>query len=347
VKVVAQHVRSPRSIIHQGPILRPSTGEFDGGGAAFACAFVDQDDPDTTYLYYSGAADVRWTHSAIGLAVSKDGRQFRKTDELNPVIDGNGDQFNSKQSVTPAVVRVSNHYYMFFAAARDSILTPHRRIGVAYADDPQGPWTVLRVIASPELVWEGWSIDLGPSIVKLSEDQLLVYYSNVLNRLPFKQWFPVLPKYLRRRIGVLNVKIRSPSSITAEKYADNPLQQLNGPKGSPAESLFCPGHLLVGGRHVLLPSMSTYSAGYPYCQYVGMVSDNNPYFGDSKSVSVLLNGPAEKGEILNAKGQIALDTPSPMRRNQKVYLYYSAMDRQDRIWKTALSIIDYSLFEQF
>lgn len=328
-------------LTHLGTILEPSKGQFDSGCSTFSCAFVDEDDPGTVYLYYTGGSDTKLTRASIGLATSKDGEHFRKVSELNPLIDGERGEFNSRQSVTPAVVRVNGHYYMFFAGTEQgSIFKAYRsKIGVACAEDPRGPWKVLGVIARPELDWEGWSIDLGPSVVDLGGGHVLVYYSNVFNSVPIRLSFPLIPRYLRRRIGILNVKIKSPTSITAQKHCTNPLKHLNGAKGSPSESLFCPGHLLLGGRHVLLPTMSTYSVGYPFHQYVGMISDSNPYFGNRSAVSILIDGPTEKGEILNARNQIALDTPSPVLRNGKFYLYYSAMDRQDGIWKTALSIV--------
>lgn len=40
----------------------------------------------------------------------------------------------------------------------------------------------------------------------------------------------------------------------------------------------------------------------------------------------------------NIKSQIALDTPCPIIKEGKLYLYYAVMDRADKIWKTALTI---------
>jgi hypothetical protein len=332
---------------HQGPVLVPSIARFDEGGSGFCSAFIDQDDPETIYLYYTGGSNTKLDHTAIGVATSKDGKQFRKLDALNPIIEGERDQFNSRQSLTPAVVRVSNHYYMFFAGTRDSFLYARKsRIGVACADDPQGPWKILGPIAEPELDWEGWSIDIGPNVVDLGEGKLLLYYSNVFNGLPAPFWLPILPRFLRRRLGILNIEIKSPSSITTGKYKGNPLKHLNGPRGSPSESLFCPGYLCIEGQHILFPGMSTYSVGFPFQQYVGMVSDVNPFFSGSNAVQVLIDGTDESEQILRGSGQIALDTPSPVWKEGKLHLYYSVMGRKDGVWKTALSIIDYRKLEQ-
>jgi hypothetical protein len=325
---------------HFGPILEPSQDGFDRGGTGWGCVFADPHDSRTTYLYYSGSTDTTWTRAAIGLAVSNDGISFRKLKEMNPVVDGEGVAFNSGVSITPAVVRISNRYYMFFAGGRRSTLFPRlsrrTRIGVAYADDPCGPWTVTGVIASPEFGWEGLSIDLGPSVVSLGEGEILAYYSNSLNSLPLSLLGTKYMKYLLRRIGILKIKIRSPSSIIVHRYGGNPLQ-LNGPRGSPSESVFCPGHFVLRNTHFLVPTMGTYSVGFPFHQYIGLASGSSPYFAEASATSVLIDGPAEKNGVLNSRGEVAFDTPCPVVRKDKIRVYYSAMDRHDAIWKTALS----------
>jgi hypothetical protein len=335
---------------HKGPILEPSKGEFDAGGSGFGCAYVDEDDPGTTYLYYTGARDTGWSHSAIGLAVSKDSEHFRKEIELNPIIDGEKGQFNARESLTPVVVRVGNHYYMLFAGScyifqRHKFDLWHgRRIAIACADDPRGPWRILKVVAKPDLRWEGWSIDLGPTVAKLGQDEILVYYSNVNCKNPLSIPFP--RGYLRRSLGILRLKIRSPSSVTCEKYFGNPLKHLNGVTGSPGESLFCPGYLLVKDRHFLIPTMSTYSMVSPPPQYIGLITGESPYFSDrADAVSVLVDGSAERTSILNTRSQICLDTPSPIVKEDTVHLYFAAADRSNEVWKTCLTTLSLSTFQ--
>jgi hypothetical protein len=321
---------------HRGAILRPCEDEFDSGGSAFACAFVDKDDAGTIYLYYSGASDKKWTHAAIGLAVSHDGATFRKLSSLNPILDGRTGEFNSAESVTPAVVRLRSHYYMFFAASSMSGFIRHRRkIAVAYADDPSGPWQVLGIVAKPEGFWEGSSIDLGPSVVKLGEDEALLYYSNLPSAISFRSG------WCRRRVGILKVRVNSPRSIAAERYLKNPLTYLNGTRGSPNESVFCPGYLRLEHEHCLMPSMSTYSVGFPYRQSIGIAWNGSPYFESPDAVAVVLDGEAEaKVALPKARIGIGLDSPSPLVRNGRVCLYYSVLDRQEGSWMTALSIAD-------
>jgi hypothetical protein len=175
--------------------------------------------------------------------------------------------------------------------------------------------------------------------VNIGDGEFLVYYSNSVNLLPLSLLGVKYLKFLHRCIGILQVKIRSPKSISAHKYEGNPLH-LNGPKGSSAESVFCPGHLLLSDVHFLVPAMGTYSVGFPFHQYIGITASRNAYLENARTPSVLIDGPSEGKEILNAKSQLAFDTPSPLVRNDTIYLYYSVMDRQNAVWKTALSLID-------
>jgi len=323
--------------VHKGVILDVSYGRFDSGAATFATIFVDEDDPDNIYLYYTGAEDTHWSHSSIGLATSTDGINFRKADELNPIIENQRTSFCSKGARTPAVTRVGNHFYMILAGIPS--LWKGRRIGVAYADDPRGPWRIIGELIRPEKYWEGNDIDLGPRVTKINESELIVYYSNVSNKWRARLLFG--PRFLLRKIGILKLKITSPSSIEAYRYESNPLYHLNGPKGSWNESLFCPGHLKIQDAHCLFPAASTYSMGFPCKQYIGIVTDSSPYFQEPQQTNILINGPTEKNKIIpTIRSEIALDTPCPLVRKNKLFLYYAVMDRADGVWKTALTIFN-------
>lgn len=322
---------------HEGVILDVSHGKFDGGAATFGTIFVDEEDPDTTYLFYTGAEDTQWSHASIGLATSKDGINFRKADELNPIIENQRVSFCSKEACSPAVARVGSYFYIILAGRSSS--WSGRRIGIAYADDPKGPWRILGELIRPKKYWEGNDIDLGPCIAKINENELIVYYSNASNKWPLSILFG--PRFWLRKIGILKLKIMSPSRIEAYRYEGNPLEHLNGPKGSWNESLFCPGYLKTQDVHYLFPAASTYSIGFPYKQCIGAVADSSPYFEKTQQISVLIDGPLEKSKIiLKIKSEIALDTPCPLVRNNKLFLYYAVMDRADGIWKTALTIFN-------
>ena len=324
--------------IHNGVILNASSNQFDKGSVAFGSIFVTKDDPRNIFLFYSGAPDAQWSRSAVGLAVSDDGFKFRKM-EGNPILEGTPQSFCYKEALTPTVIRVSNRFYMIFSGRPSSKAS--RRIGIAYADDPKGPWRIIGEILKPTCFWEGIHIDNGPSLVKLDETTFLIFYSNVTRaRLDI---FAFLRRYPIRRIGIAKVRIRGPSTsqIEAYKLPINPLNHLNGKKGVWNESLFCPGYFELNGLHYLLPAASTYSTGFPYKQYIGIASSNTPYFDESNThIRKLLDGPSEKNLIIpNIKSQISLDSPSPFLsiEKTKLFLYYSVADYADYKWKIALT----------
>jgi len=320
--------------VHKGTILDVSESGFDAGGAAFASVFCDQENPDTIYLFYTGGADTALSRAGIGLAISSDGLRFQKLTDLNPLLEY--DESNGR-AMTPAVFRVGCYFYMVYARN----LPGQGAIFMSYASDPKGPWHHIREIARPEHSWEQKHIDIGPSVVRLTEDEVLVYYSNVPGtlRAKFLQRCLFGSKHPLRRIGMLRIRIRSPSNLEIFKFEGNPLGHLNGPEGSWNESLFCPGYLRLGDVHYLLPATSTYSAGFPYRQYIGLAIDSSPYFQRPESMRILVDGPREKDRILpGIRSEIALDTPCPVVRGHKLYLSYAAMDRDNGVWRTVLTI---------
>jgi hypothetical protein len=325
--------------IHKGVILDVSDGRFDSGAATFATVFVDEEDSDNTYLFYTGAEDTQWSHTSIGLATSTDGIKFRKANKLNPIIENQKASFCSKEAFTPAVTRVGSHFYMILAGKPS--IRKSRRIGIAYADDPKGPWRIIGKLIKPKKYWEGNDIDLGPCIAKINQRELIVYYSNVSSKWPLNTLFG--SRFLSRKIGILKLKITSPSSIEAYRYEGNPLKHLNGAKGSWNEWLFCPGYLRIQDVHYLFPAASTHFTGFPHKQYgkhrIGMVTDSSPYFQEPRQISILIDGPTEKNKIMSTIArEIALDTPCPLLSKNKLFLYYAVMDRADHIWKTALTV---------
>ena len=320
--------------LHKGIILDVSKEGFDAGAATFGTVVYDGERKEYL-LFYTGASDVRWSEASIGLAVSNDGLNFKKK-----MLVINSRDFGLREAVTPVVFQVKGYFYIVFAGRRSHDIG--RRLFIAYSDDILGPYEFIKQLIKPKYFWEGSSIDLGPSAVKLSEDEILVYYSNVSNKLLWNIIFG--PRYWLRRIGILRLKIHSPNNIEVHRFERNPLKHLNGSKGSWNESLFCPGYFRLGDKHYLLPAASTYSVGFPYRQYIGLVEDSSPYFQKPTKVNILIDGPREKKDIIpNIKSEIALDTPCPVMRDYELWLYYAVMDRADSVWKMALSI--YSLKE--
>ena len=327
---------------HYGVVLNVSSNEFDRGSVAFGSIFINEDDLSNVFLFYSGAHDSQWSHSAIGLAISDDRLKFRRISS-NPVLEGDFRSFCCREVTTPAVIRLGNRFYMVFSGRAS--LKASRRIGIAYAGDPKGPWHIIGELIKPTQFWEGNGIDNGPSIVKLDDETILLYYSSLTSPKAY-DIFTLLRRYPIRRIGILKVRIRgtSLSNIEAMRFSGNPLKHLNGPKRSRNESVFCPGYIKLNDTHYLFPAASTYSVGFPYKQYIGMVAGNSPYFPkETSQTRKLIDGPSEKNKIIpNIKSEIALDTPSPYLdvEKHKLFLYYSVADRAREMWKIALTTFD-------
>ena len=350
-----------KSRVHHGVVLDVSTKGFDKGAATFSTVFVDEDDEDTMFMFYSGAQDTVWSRSAIGLATSKDGLKFRKVGK-EPVLEGTPSSFCCKEALTPAVTRMKNWFYMVFSGRRSA--ESSRRLGIAYADDPKGEWHIIGELIKPLYAWENSHIENGPSIVKLDDETALLFYSNVsssgLDILTFVRQLLLrrkinlssldvrtfLRRYMIRRLGILKLRIRgsSKSNLEALRFSGNPLKHLNGPKRSWNESLFCPGYFCFLGKHYLVPATSIYSVGFPYKRYVGLVASDSLYFGKSTlSCGKLIDGPLEKSLLMpGINGEISLDSPSPYLSSEdnKLFLYYSVMDQCNDVWKTALTTFD-------
>ena len=276
---------------HRGVVLSEGKpGAWDCRGATWCCVEYMEED-ETFYLYYSGFGEKEadkpvWS---IGLATSRDGVKFTK--QGSPVLEHSS--FCSYKAWIPVVFRVKNRFFMVFAGASEK--GSGGKLGIAWADDPKGPFKVIREILRPEYFWEGAGIDLGPGYLPMAEDKLLIYYSNhavrrselILNMLSTflrKGWKHLsirdTYRYVRRRIGIAELKITGTSEWDIEilRYSGNPLTHLNGPLGSWDESLFCPGLLKTADYYCLLPTTSAYSISFPYKQYVGLVKAKSPFF---------------------------------------------------------------------
>lgn len=324
---------------HLGVVLDVSQEGFDKSATAMGSVFLNDDDADKWYLFYTGATDSNWSRTNIGLATSTNGLEFKKNGR-DPLFEANNEPFCCTQALNPAVARVNNRFYMIFSGTFGH--KSSRKLGIAYADDPKGPWHIIGTLIKPAHFWEGRSIDNGCSIVKLDEETLLLYYSSLMSPKAY-DIFSFLRRYSIRRIGILKVRIRgtSLSSIEAMRFSGNPLKHLNGSKGSWNESVFCPGHIKLNDTHYLFPATSTYSVYFPYMQYIGMVTSGSLYFPkETSETKKLIDGPSEKTKIIpDIKSEIAIDTPSPYLglEKSKLFLYYSVADRANNVWKIALT----------
>lgn len=372
-----------RLMEHVGPVL--PLDQVGQAHATYACAFFDED-TDETFLFYTEATP-DWSESHIEVAVSNDGIKFKPLSREEPLVK------YGRMTLTPAVFKVDDTFYMAFAFEGSD---RERRIALARANDILGPYKILGELARPTALWEGHAVDLGPSVARISDRELLLFYSNTrtmwgfvhrtlerhtllkrgrmnvilsrrragllldrgqfgallgLRRMSFFLGFKLINISLknrhvrvtpgRRRIGILRIKVTKAGRCLVSRYERNPLGHLNGEWGSWCESLFCPGYMKIGHMHVLLPTAARHSTGLPYDHFIGVYLDETPYFERPVMRSILINGPEEKAKISShAEGTLLLDTPSPIVKDDMLWLYYALADTSDLIWTTALSIFE-------
>jgi len=336
---------------HYGTVLNNGkTGSWDEGEASFCHSFTDPDEPKKIYLFYTGS-NIERSYFAIGLAISHNGKYFKKVDK-NPLLEGYRSSFFAKGVLVPTVIKAEDKYYLIFTGTSDNVSAS---LGIACAEDPKGPWKIISELIKPEKSWEGSWIEVGPGYL-VSGTDLLIFYSNlsIKKMEAVLRWFhsphltrPTSYRYQQRRIGILQLRINSLNklNVKVQRYANNPLIHLNGKRGCWKESLFCPGSLKVGENYYLFPACSTYSVGHPFRQFIGMIASKSPFFekeyilGESK----IIDGPSEKKYIMDSiQSEIALDTPSPILRpdENKTYLYYASKDRANHKWNVALTTFD-------
>jgi hypothetical protein len=339
---------------YNGVVLNNSScsDNWDSGSVTFCNVFVDDENPKDIFLYYTGININSIHRSSIGLAISSDGLNFRKIKE-NPILEGTPGTFFSRRVSTPAVTKIGSKYYMVFSGQSNFLFPRYTMsLGIAWADDPVGPWKVIGELIKPEEKWEGRGIDNGPAIVHLNNDSFLIFYSNCslkyselflqFIRNPTYSFSPqYLYRYIKRKVGILKVRIRGTDDVEAYRYKGNPLIHLNGPIGSWNESIFCPGYAKFGSFHYLFPATSTYSRGYPFPQYIATIVARSPFFEANSVIQTIktIDGSDLKGSLQASIG-VALDTPNLIIRNNKLLLYYSVMARDYNRWKIALSSAD-------
>ena len=143
---------------------------------------------------------------------------------------------------------------MFFAGT--STRSPEiRTIGIAKSLNFDRDWEIIGEIKKPKQTWESMAIDLGTSVVRVSNDKYFLFYSNVNNhslekirkilltpRLMIdsikRRSFRFNRTFLQRRIGILEININSEEEIKVKENSNNPLIHLNSGFGKWNSSFF-------------------------------------------------------------------------------------------------------------
>ncbi|MCL4518741.1 MAG: hypothetical protein M1587_06040 [Thaumarchaeota archaeon] len=183
------------------------------------------------------------------------------------------------ECLTPTISRVLDKYVMAFAAQLNFLSS--RSIFFAESKSLDGPWLVKEHYYSPHKPWEGRDIDLGPGSF-IDGNRFYVFYScafpgyrKLIAGLIGSPTFPSnnrLWKYVRRRIGILEVNI---DTFEIKSVSDNPIP-LDSVESTISESVFCPGYAVVDGTHLLFEAGSIYSKGFPFEQGVCFTESKLP-----------------------------------------------------------------------
>jgi len=304
---------------------------FDCYSVAFSSLLKEDGD---FFLYYTGATDKNWSFASIGVATSRNLFEFKKKE--HSIIENQKNSKFSYEAVTPAITKVKSKYYLIFAGREHRY--DHRVLGIAYSDDPAGPFKIIDTIYKPSMDWEGYSIDNGSTLIKISDDEFLVYYSNCAPSLKNV----VFRKPFIRKIGFLKVKIRGATSSSIEVFSSKNPIPLNGPIGSWTESIFCPGYLHgISNENYLFFTASTYTK-HPIPQYIGYVSVDSPFLTYFKSQPFKILSVKDIQVISNIR-YMGFDYPYPMsnpHEERKVVLFYSVLDRATNRWSILRSVLE-------
>jgi len=294
----------------------------------FGFSSVYKESESELYLYYSFRKGNSMP-SSIGVAFSKDGVRFTN---LSISVLVHQKQFKLFHIATPAVTKINSLYIMVFSG-RTGKFDP-LSIYLAISKQPQGPFIIIGRLLKPNIIRESFWVDNGPGIVHLGKRKLLIYYSNTM-----KTPFDFIRGYIKRKIRCLEITIDSINPFSFRTRRLYVLNNLNGKRGEWNESLFCPGYIEYKGRHYLFPTAGVYSIRPFPSQSIGLFESSNPLFLECTSKMQLIDGGLERKKIYpRCKGEIGLDTPSPVIINNDLFLYFSITDRTEGRWMTALTI---------
>lgn len=140
-----------------GPIVENGgQGDFDSEHVTDPASIVVG---DSVYLYYSGLGD---NEDAIGLAMSEDGRVFRKSD-ANPVLKGRA----------PEIVRHAGRFFLFFVLVNDdggySVFSAQSENGLDFSQQQARP-----ALEPTPGEWDGYSVTT-PRIFAIDGRYAMVY----------------------------------------------------------------------------------------------------------------------------------------------------------------------------
>jgi predicted GH43/DUF377 family glycosyl hydrolase len=159
---------SSNAVLHKDP------GSWDSGIVFTPDVIIHS---GTFYLFYSGSVDIFSQPTAIGMASSVDGFTFSKSDS-NPVFQADGSGFDAYSVSDPRVMIDTTLWIMYYGASSIPSAGPGDYIGLATANNPEGPWIRLQdpvlTVGVPGEWDDGFIL---PNTVFRIDSEYVMYYS--------------------------------------------------------------------------------------------------------------------------------------------------------------------------
>ena len=159
-------------------------GSWDAGGMITPYIVLHN---EVYYLFYAGSKGFNTHPAAIGYATTTDGCNFEKVTVDEPLFAPDGSGFDAWLVSNPVILHNGDEWIMFYHARHEAGYGPGKYIGVATADDLEGPWTrqddpILETGVSGE--WDSHFV-MPNSIIK-NDTALFLYYTGTAN--PSSGW---------------------------------------------------------------------------------------------------------------------------------------------------------------
>ncbi len=241
-------------------------------------------DDDTIHMYASECEGPRKCH--VRYYLSLDGRSFKGKDVV--LDDG----------LTAAPFKYGDEYYLVYVDRQRG-----NRVRLAKSREPQGPFTDIAVLATPE-VFHASDVDLGCNVL-VQGPIINIIVSNIL---PYPRQLYALR--FTTRGGLVSVK---------------KLGLGTGLPG-PWHSLHNASIYRFDDLYYLVSASNDYSSN-PYRGYLNLVVMDRLYDVRGSAKMVILDLTTHSQTIVGRHTVLGADTPSVIRNHDRIHLYFSAVDR--------------------
>ncbi len=146
------------------PAIMPGPDAIDAGGVEDPTVVLSSD--NDLIVFYTGV-DARREQGSLVIASGPDLADLTKRAVLLKAPEGEG---NIKEATVAQ--GADGRWRLFYEYAKDNA----SRIGMAVADQPEGPWTVVEdPFSIREDSWDNWHLSTGPIVVRAGRPPVMFY----------------------------------------------------------------------------------------------------------------------------------------------------------------------------